>query len=62
MIVFKIIFAILSLIGMYYLAYELDKRTIELNKKVDSYSALCVGGIACCGIILGLMLGTIFFT
>ena len=41
--------AILSLIGMNYLAYKIDRKA-ELN----TYTALCVGGIACCGILVGI--------
>lgn len=41
--------------GMYYLSYEIDKKG-ELN----TYTALCVGGIACCGIILGIFITLIF--
>lgn len=48
MIIFQIIMIILSFIGMYYFSRELDKE--ELN----TYTALCVGGIAVCGIILGI--------
>lgn len=56
MLIFKIIMATLSFIGMMGLAHEMDKDK-ALN---TTFNAMCVGGIACCGIILGLMLGLIF--
>ena len=49
MIIFEIIMAILSLISMFYLSHEIDKEG-ELN----TYTALCMGGIACCGILVGM--------
>ena len=49
MLIFKIIMTILSFIGMCDLFYEIKKEG-ELN----TYTALCVGGIACCGIIFGI--------
>lgn len=53
MTTFRIILAIISLIGMFAIANQMDKR--EQNN--NTFNALCVGGIACCGIILGLCLG-----
>lgn len=55
MMVFKIIMAITSFLSMIYLAYKLDTY-----KRYDTYTALCITGISCFGIILGLMMGLIF--
>lgn len=53
MVTIRIVLAILSFIGMFFLARELDK-----NETINtSFNALCVGGIATLGIILGLCLG-----
>ena len=53
MTTFRIIIAILALTGMHLLGYQMDK-----NKAANTtFNALCVGGIAVCGIILGLCLG-----
>lgn len=56
MVAFKIIMAILALVAMNFLAFQIDK-----NENISSYSALCIGGIAICGIILGLFLAFIFY-
>lgn len=56
MLVFKIIMGVMSFLGMIGLARELDK-----NEAINTpFNALCVGGIACCGILLGLILGLLF--
>ena len=49
MLIFPIIMAILSFMGMYHFSREIDKAE-ELN----TYIALCVGGIAVCGILVGM--------
>ena len=48
--------AIISFIGMFALAGIMDKK----ERYNTTFNALCVGGIACCGIILGLCLGLLF--
>lgn len=53
MTTFRIIMAILSFFGMQFLAYQMDKN----NGKDRVLDTLCVGGIAVCGIILGLCAG-----
>lgn len=47
--------AILSFICMNYLAYEIVKEG-----KINNFTALCISGIACFGLILGLCLGLLF--
>lgn len=55
MLAFKIIMIIFTFIGMNYLAYKIDKEG-----KVTTYTALCMGGITCLAVLLGLMIGLIF--
>lgn len=53
MTTFRIILAIISFIGIFAIANQMDKRW----PNNDAFNAICVGGIACCSIILGLCLG-----
>ena len=55
MTIFRIIMAIISLLGMNFIAMQLDKKVVN-----TTFNAACIGGIACCGIILGLCLGLLF--
>lgn len=41
--------AIFSLSGMIYFAYDIGKEG-----KLNNYTSLCIGGIACCGILFGM--------
>lgn len=53
----RIIFAVLSFVGLMLLAMEMDKH---VGEQKDPFLAYCVGGISCLSILLGLCLGLIF--
>ena len=55
MLAFKIIMIVLTFMGMNYLAYKIDKEG-----KISAFTALCIGGITCLAVLLGLMVGLIF--
>lgn len=56
MIIFQIILAIISFMGMFGLVGIMDKKECCNT----TFNTMCIGGIACCGIILGLCLGLLF--